>query len=275
MSEKLNVELGPVQTTLLLPLWGRAEEMKKKLPLVVDKAAAEIINKIDYDFSTIAKNIHPVTRHEWIARSIHIDTVILEFIKQHPKAAIVNIGCGLDTKFDRIDNGQIWWYDLDFPDVIELRKKLIPETERRKCIAKSFLDDSWFKDIVVNDGVLFMAAGVMYYFEEKDVKEILGKMAEAFPGGEFVADVASPIGIRAANKQVIEGSGLDERSYLKWGIMNSSEITQWNSKIQVVGEWLMYKGMKKGLSLKHKLFARMSDKYKIMYMVHLRFLGSL
>ena len=122
MVKKIKVELEKVQETLLLPLWGRAVESQKKVPGLVDRKAVEIINKIDYDFTLIAKNISWISQFSWVARSLHIDKIILEFIKNNPKATIVNIGCGLDTTFERIDNGQILFYDLDLPDVINLRK---------------------------------------------------------------------------------------------------------------------------------------------------------
>jgi len=118
MPENINIELKDVQLTLLLPLWGRAVETQKKHPKLIDNSAAEIISRLDYDFTTIASNIHPVTQHEWIARSIHIDKTIREFLVKYSKATIVNVGCGLDTTFNRVDNGSLFWYDLDLPDVI-------------------------------------------------------------------------------------------------------------------------------------------------------------
>jgi O-methyltransferase involved in polyketide biosynthesis len=271
MHENVTIDLKDVQITLLLPLWGRAVETQKKHPKLKDNSAAEIINRLDYNFTTIANNIHPVTRHEWIARSIHIDRTIQEFLVKYPKATIVNVGCGLDTTFDRVDNGSLYWYDLDLPDVIELRKKFIPEENRRKFISCSFLDESWFSELHIEENVLFMAAGVLYYFAENQVKDIFNKISGCFHGSEIVFDAASPLGIQAANKRVIQGSGLDEKSFLKWGLQSSAEIPKWNSKIEVIKEYPMYKNMMKGLSLKNKLFARMSDNYKIMYMVHLRF----
>ncbi len=271
MSNKFNIELGYVQLTLLLPLWGRAIELKKQSPALIDSKAAEIIEKIDYDFTKIANNIHPVTQFEWIARSIHIDRAIKNFLENHPCGTIVNIGCGLDTTFERVDNGKLHWYDLDFEDVIALRRKFISENERRKFIASSFLNESWFDEIYVEDSILFMAAGVFYYLEEKDLQEIFKKLIPVFPNSEMIFDAASPLGVKTANEKVIEGSGLDKRSHLKWGIQNADEILEWNNKIELVNEIPMYKNMVDGLSQENQLAAEMSDKYKIMYMIHLRF----
>lgn len=271
MTEKVSVELGDVQITLFLPLWGRYIEAAKKKPVILDKTASEIIGKVNYNFAKLSEVIHPVTQFEWIARSVHIDRTINGFLKKHPKATIINLGCGLDTTFHRADNGSLFWYDLDLPDVIELRKQFIPESERRKFISSSFLDDLWMKQLHVKDNVLFMAAGVFYYIEESKMKEFFNKIASYFPGSEIVFDAASPLGVRAANKHLIDKVGLGERSYLKWGVQTADEITKWNDKIEVVREYPIYKGMMKGLKkLKHKYMAYMSDKYKIMYMAHLR-----
>jgi O-methyltransferase involved in polyketide biosynthesis len=270
MTEKVKVDLGHVQLTLLLPLWGRSVETAKPKPKIIDNTAREIINKIDYNFSQISANIQEITQFEWIARSIHIDNTIKEFLNQYPKATIVNIGCGLDTTFDRIDNGKLFWYDLDLPDVIELRKKFIHENERRKFISCSFLDDRWFNELHIEDNILFMAAGVLYYFEENQLKEIFNKIVSSFPGSEFVFDAASTMGVKISNKKVIQSSGLNEKSYLKWGIDSASEITKWNDKIRVKRVYPMFKKMTNGLKFKSKLMAMISDHYKIMYMIHLK-----
>ncbi|MGE5621067.1 MAG: class I SAM-dependent methyltransferase [archaeon] len=271
MSEKTAVDLGSVQLTLLLPLWGRAIETKKAKPLLKDETAAEIINKIDYDFSTVAASVKDVTQFEWICRSIHIDKAIREFLEKHPRATIVNVGCGLDTTFDRVDNGSLQWYELDLPDVIELRSKFIPETSRRKFIARSFLDDSWLNEIRVEDNILLIAAGVLYYLEEESLKEIFAKIACRFPSGEFIFDAASPVGVKAANEKLLQKVGLDERSFLKWPLQNAADIQKWNIRLEFVKEFPVYKGMKKGLPLRNKIICSVADHYKMMYMVHLKF----
>ena len=105
MENSNEINLGSVQKTLLLPLWGRAIETQKPTPLLVDRKAVSIISNIPYDFTVIAKNVPPISRISWIARSIYFDKKIKEFIDIFPEATIVNIGCGLDTTFDRMDNG--------------------------------------------------------------------------------------------------------------------------------------------------------------------------
>jgi O-methyltransferase involved in polyketide biosynthesis len=271
LSNKIAIELGGVQKTLLLPLWGRAVETRKQKPLLVDNTAVEIIDKIDYDFSTIAGTMSEITRYAWIACSLHIDRTIRYFLLTHPKATIVNIGCGLDTTFSRIDNRSITWYDLDLPDVIKLRRNLIQEIGRSTCIACSFLDKSWFRQVKVEEGLLFLAAGVFYYFEEVQMKNFLNRLADMFPTSEIVFDAASPFGVKMANKRVIEAGGMDESAILKWGIETARQIQTYDKRITLLEEYPMFKGMGKGLSFRNKFGTFLSDLLNIMFIVHLQF----
>ncbi|WP_287373371.1 class I SAM-dependent methyltransferase [Prosthecochloris sp.] len=139
MAQKIKIKTGSIEETLLLPLWGRAYETQKNDPRLIDERAVEIIQRIDYDFSDIEKT-QAMSQHGWVARSLHTDRVAREFIKKHPEATIVNIGCGMDTTFSRIENETIMFYELDLPDVIELRKNFYEDGDRHKSIASSFLD---------------------------------------------------------------------------------------------------------------------------------------
>ena len=271
MNTKIDIELGPVQQTMLLPLWGRAVETQKANPMLVDNAAVEIVEKINYDFSLISKNTSPLSQLSWIARSIYIDKAVKDFLTRYPKATIVNIGCGMDTTFERVDNGLLRWYDLDLPDSIELRKKFIKETDRRKFIVSSFLDFDWFKQLAVNDNVFFIAAGVLYYFEEAQIKNSFLQLADNFSGSEIIFDASSRRGIAVANKRVIKSSGMDESSYLKWGIDRASEILKWDNRIELKEDYLMFKYFKGSFPLNIKLAMKLSDLLNIMYMVHLKF----
>ncbi len=275
MFEKMAIKLGDVQKTLLLPLWGRAVETQKPKPLLIDKKAVEIIDKIDYDFSAIANNINYITQLAWIGRSIITDRIVKRFIEQHENATIVNIGCGLDTTFERLSPAEIEkrnlaWYDLDLPDVIELRKKFIQENERRKYIVQSFLDYSWLDKLNKEDSILFIAAGVLYYFEESQVKNFFIKVAGSFPGCEIFFDAASPLGVRASNKLVIKNSGMDENAFLKWGLKNVKDIQLWDSRIKLIKKYSFFKDTRKRLPFDKKLGTYISDILKVMYMVHLK-----
>ena len=112
----------------------------KAHPMLVDKTALAIIQAVDVDFARIAKNVSEMSQIAWITGCIIIDEAIRVFLAKYPQGTIVNIGCGLDTTFERVDYGRLTWYDLDLPDVITLRLKFIQETWRRRFIAASFLN---------------------------------------------------------------------------------------------------------------------------------------
>jgi O-methyltransferase involved in polyketide biosynthesis len=270
MATATPAKLGSVQKTLLLPLWGRAVETRKPHPLLVDPTAARIIDSIDYDFSTIATNISFVSRLAWIARSLHIDRTIREFLEQHPTATIVNLGCGLDTTFERVDNRTLRWYDLDLPDVIELRSEYIQVGPRRRFIACSVLDNKWMDQLEVADSALFVAAGVLYYLEEGQVRTVLTKLADRFPSSEIVFDACSPRGLKIANKRVIRGGGMDASAQLKWGIRRAIEIEKWDRRITLLADYPIFRGLKGTLSWKEKWGTFLSDTLRIMSMVQLR-----
>jgi O-methyltransferase involved in polyketide biosynthesis len=109
----------------------------------------------------------------------------------HPRASVVDIGSGLDTAFYRVDYGSIHWYDLDLPTAIDLRRQLLPETDRVTYLAKSFLDPSWYKEVNAQNGVFMIAAGLFHYFGEAQIRQFFSLLTDSFPSGEIVFDVES------------------------------------------------------------------------------------
>lgn len=269
MPEKIAIDLGNVQKTLFLPLWGRAYESKRPRPLLVDKLAVEIMAKVDYDFSTLAQTMSPLSQLAWIMRSLCVDDAVRACLAKYPQATIVNIGCGLDTTFERVDNGTLSWYDLDLPDVIRLRRQLIPETDRRKFIAASFLEQGWLQNLRGATPVFCIAAGVFYYFAEADIRAFLGHLAETCPGSEIVFDVSSPYGVKIANRKVIQKSGLDERSFLKWGLPSARMLTTWDERIRLLHTYYYFGARARSLPLRLRLLGWLSDRLQVQYMVHL------
>ncbi len=266
--------LGSVQKTLLLPLWGRAVETRKSSPLLVDPTAAALIGRLGYDFSTIAAHIHPITRLAWIARAIHIDRTVATFLVRRPRATIVNLGCGLDTTFERVDNGQLTWVDLDLPDVIELRESLIPAGPRRRSLACSLLAPGWLEGLTADEGLILLAAGVLYYLDEKDVRVLLSRLATRLPGAELVFDVCSERGARIANKRVIEDGGMDASATLRWGVDRPWDLASWDSRIELLEAYHLFRGVRARLPWKARFGTWLADRLNIMSMVHLRFASS-
>ena len=270
MGDSSKIQLGSVQKTLLLPLWGRAIETQKQKPLLIDNKAVSVINSIPYDFTVISKNINKFIQFGWIARSLYFDEEIRAFTELYPEATIVNIGCGLDTTFDRVDNGKIQWIDLDLPDTIDLRKKYIPESDRRHFISKSVFDSSWYDSIENKSNVMFLIAGVLHYFNEFDVKRLFNDFHTFLPGVEIVFDYASKLGMKISNKRVLEKGGMDKSAYIIWGIDNVLEIEKWDSNIKVMSSMPMYHDHKKNYSIMERIGMNIADALKIMSLAHIR-----
>ena len=157
---------------------------------------------------------------------------------------MVHIGCGLDSRFERVDNGQVEWYDLDLPEVIALRRKLIGgEGERYHLLGCSALDSAWLDTVsahrlgnhpVGKRPFLFLAEGVSMYFEEAQVKWLVLTLRDRFPGAELVFDAYSPLHVWRHNLQT-STSKINLRVH--WGIWRGQEIERWGDGIRLLDEW--------------------------------------
>ena len=271
MSKDIKSSLGDVQKTLLLPLWGRAVESTKPKPKLVDETAVQILKQIDFNFSQFEGKIDDITQIGWIRRSQICDQVVKAFLTIYPAGTIVDIGCGLETIFERTDNGQLKWYDIDLPDVIAFRSQFVKENARRKFIVTSFLDEGWMDLIIVDENVLFMAAGVFYYFEEEVIKEFILLLTDRFPNSEIIFDVTSPLGVKMANKKVVESAGFDEKSHLVWGLENENDILSWDPRIEIIDTYKYFRIS--GIGIRNRLMGMLSDLLGFQYMLHLKLGG--
>jgi len=169
--------LKGVSETLLIPLWARAVETRHSPPIIKDENAVEMMGDIEYDFSKFDGRKMPQV-------SIAIRTELLDkstktFMDRHPDANVINLGCGLDTRFSRLDNGKTHWYDLDLPESIHLRRQFFNETDRYKMIAKSVFDYSWI-DMIPNGKHVLIIAEILMYFTEQEVNELMDTNGHQF-----------------------------------------------------------------------------------------------
>lgn len=270
----MEIDLKDVQKTLLLPLWGRAKLTKMGNPILSDPKAVEIVERMsECDFESIQKIFTDFFNVGWITRARMFDDTIRKFLSQQPDAVVVNLGAGLDTTFYRVDNGTLRWYDLDLPDVIEARKKIIPESDRSKCIAKSLFDPAWPGEIPSAGGnILFLAGGVLYYFTEPEVREFFKLLADRFPGGEIVLDTVTEYSMPFVNNG-LKATGHDESAFLKWGINDAKTMSQWDPRIEVLEEYPLFSrlGNKDFWDQKIIDYMAQSDKTKSSNIVHVKF----
>jgi O-methyltransferase involved in polyketide biosynthesis len=225
-----------VPETLLIPLYCRAMETQRPDGIIKDGKAVEMIQSIDYDFSRFAKS--------WMSQvGIAIRTEILDegaraFIGKHPDATVVNLGAGLCTRFTRVDNGRITWYELDLPQVIELRRKFFTETERYRFVKKSIADFSWMEQIQGerNQPILFVGEGLFMYFEEQKVKSVFIEMAKHFPHAELLFEANAPMTVGRAKRHDAL-SKAETQSEFKWGPASGAVCETWDARMRFVQEW--------------------------------------
>ena len=186
MENKHQVRLGAVQETLFIPLAARARETQRKHPVLRDPKAVELVQSIDYDAGKYSRGAGGLVT---VLRTAIIDFWVRSFLAAHPAGTVAEIGTGLNTRFERVDNGQVQWFDLDLPDTIELRRAFFADTGRRRMIAASALDEDWLPDVARSRGpYFFVADGVLVYLPEDQVMAMLARLAERFPGALLVLD---------------------------------------------------------------------------------------
>ena len=211
---KYHIEKNTVQETLVIPLYGRKMCSELYPRLYRDETALRLIGQIDYDFSGLAKGVGNTMQRfgflEAAMRQNDLAWEVRDYLRTHPKAAVVNLGCGLDATGRSCDNGTCRIYNLDFPDVIAVREKLLPAGEREENIPCDLNDTAWFGKIDASDGAVFFAAGVFYYFLKEQVQTLVQAMARAFPGGRLVFDAANRKAVRLMLKTWIRGAAIQD-----------------------------------------------------------------
>lgn len=263
--EKVKIEKNTVQETLMVPLYGRKMCSEKFSELYKDIFVEKLCARLDYDFSELEKKknsfLYEFGALEAAMRQLDIIWEIKEYLKDHPKASLVNLGCGLDETGKTCDNGLCNIVNIDFPDVISIRKQLISEHEREKNIACDLKDYSWINEIDGSNGVIFFAAGVFHYFKTKEVKTLVLKLSREYPGGCLVFDSVGKLGLKLMMKKVLKNMGISDVEGLFY-VNNPKKDLNWSEKIRVGSKCYMlgYYDMKSpNVNVFHRLLARIAD----------------
>ncbi len=230
MKTKNKIKLTPEQETLLIPLFAKAQRGN---PLFFDPMAEDILNQVDYDFTRLRvpyKTVILVCQ-----RAKKLDKVCRDFLAEHPRGIVLHLGCGLDGRFWRVDNSFIDWYDLDMQPVIDLRGQFYPPNERCHLIASSVTDLGWISTVKAGDRpVLVVAEGLLMYLDEEEVRSLILRLRETFPGCRLIADVFSRLTARFATKHPsLKRTG----ATIGWGIDDPHEIEGWAQGIHLIEEW--------------------------------------
>lgn len=274
--EKYKIKKNSVQETLIIPLYGRKLAMELYPENFRDNECMELFERIDYDFPKKNKILARVGAVMSATRQYDLASVCREYLAEHPKACVVNLGCGLDTTFRQVDNGTAKGYNIDFPDAIAVRNELLPETEREKNVACDLNDISWFERIDYNpqEGAVFFASGVFYYFKTDEVKRLLCKMAEHFSGGKLAFDATNAKGLKSMLKTWLGPSGMSNIG-VYFSLNDETELTGWSDKFSSVvrkGYLTGYRPLDKRYGAVINMVFRHLDKTKRCQIIEITFL---
>jgi O-methyltransferase involved in polyketide biosynthesis len=231
--------LSTISRSLLIPLYYRAMESQRPDGLVRDPKAVELVGRLDVDFSGVQELKDEQVNY--LLRMREFDRLARAFLAEHPAGVLVDLGCGLDTRFERLDNRQVEWYGLDLPEVIELRQELLDETPRCHFVGCSVLDFSWM-DVLRTQAdkrgqpgwsFLFLAEGMLVYLEEADIRRLVQALAVRFPGAELVCDAYSPVVVRLHPRPPAVPRP-------RWGLKDDRDVEAWAPGIRLLSQWYTF-----------------------------------
>ncbi len=276
---RYHIEKNTVQETLVIPLFGRLVCSERFPQLFSDPEARRICNSLDYDFAEKRKKMESPAglfgALEVAQRQYDLRCEVEAYLKDHPGAAVVNLGCGLDDTFSKVDNGLCRGYNLDLPDVIDVRNELLPAGEREQNLACDLNDFRWMDAIDTSRGAVFFAAGVFYYFKTEDVKKLFAAMAEHFPGAILTFDSCNERGAKLMRKTWLKEAGITDVSAF-FSLEDETELRDWSSRFASVSAKSYMRGYRdiyKDVGLFHKLMIRFCDSLVNMKIVKIVFRG--
>ena len=277
---KYKIEKNTVQETLVIPLYSRKLCTELYPNLFQDETAVRLIDQIDYDFSETEKKSRSLMQRfgslEVAMRQNDLAFEVRDYLKSHPNAAVVNLGCGLDCTGRSCDNGRCKIYNLDFPNVITVRNELLPAGDWEQNIPCDLNDTAWFSQIDASNGAVFFASGVFYYFLTEQVKALVQAMADAFPGGVLVFDAANQTAVKMIAKTWLKSAKIQDVGAYFAVSDAPREIGAWDSRLQVTsrGYMLGYNDLKDpSVSGFFRFLARVGDGMMKMQIVRIKFVG--
>lgn len=234
------IQFTKEKETMLITLSGRAIQSQWKNPILRDPWAEEAMRHIDYDLSThltgvaswnIWKDIGPTII---ATRAATFDLLTTRFLADHPDATVLHGGCGMDSRVFRVNPpASVQWFDVDYPDVIDLRRHLFPERGAAYHLIGVPLDDVYWLDEVPRDRPgLLVAEGVLHYVSEADVQALLNAVIAHFPSGQMIFDICNSLIVKRAGSNV-GGTG----ATYKWGLDDPQNIRQLEPKLELIKEY--------------------------------------
>ena len=255
------IEMTGVPETMIQTLYARAMESEREGHLIYDKKAMEIVKEMDYDFTKAKEDA--MMRNGVVARTIVLDELVQNYVTAHPNAVVINIACGLDTRFYRVDNGKLRWFNLDLPVTIEVRKKFLEETGRVSVLPYSAMDEAWAEEVhktlseeekadkkdkengKANEKetrlTLVIMEGLTMYLSLEEVRKIFEIIRNHFTDATVLVETMSPFVVKHIKEKSIEAS----KAKFTWGIKNGRTLAKELPGFEAVKDISLVEGMKK------------------------------
>lgn len=232
-------DITGVPETMIQTLYARAKESKKPDHKIYDEKAIDIVSQMDYDFSKADKDF--AMSSGVISRTIILDKYVSNYISKNPDAVVINIACGMDTRFYRVDNGKIRWFNIDLPMTINIRNRFLSEPDRVVTIAKSAMDSTWADDVGSTDSpVLVIIEGFSMYLSEQDIKQMLNIIGSNYRNVTLLMEIMSPAVVKKIKEKSIDASN----AKFTWGIRSGKELESYGKGFRFVRDISLTEGMK-------------------------------
>jgi O-methyltransferase involved in polyketide biosynthesis len=217
--------------TALITLYGKARQSASADPILPDPWAEEAISRIDYDFSKL--KVREYESRIIAIRSTEFDVLTSRFLAEQPEATVVHLGCGLDSRVFRVNPPDtVRWYDIDFPEVVDLRRRLYPERPGYTMIGSSVAELDWLDAVPGDRPAIVVAEGLTMYLSEETVRRLLNGLTGRFPSGRIAFDAWNTLSLRGAKRHGIKGTG----ATFGWAIDDPSSIATLDEHLVLVQE---------------------------------------
>ncbi len=234
-----------IPEAMLRTLYARAKESKRPGAYIKDETAENIIAQLDYDFSEMEKSV--VMGRGAIAKTLLFDKMVKEYIGKHPDATIINLACGADSRFYRVDNGRIRWYGLDLEETVAICQKMMPSSERLFYIDKSAMDETWGADVEIPEpgaeepSVLVIAESLSMYLTKQDVQKIFKIIRNRFTNVDVMMEIVMPYVVEHAT----EGRGAGNHPKYTFGAKSGKKLAEMLYDFKCVKEVSLLAGLRK------------------------------
>jgi O-methyltransferase involved in polyketide biosynthesis len=233
------IQFTKEKETMLMTLSGRATQSQWKNPILRDPWAEEAMRHIDYDMSKTLTGVSSWSMWKDIGctiiatRAATFDQLTSRFLADHPDAVVLQVGCGMDSRVFRVNPpASVEWFDVDFPDVIDLRRQLFPQRAGYHPIGAPLEDLRWLDEVPRGRPGLLIAEGVLHYLSEPEVKALLNAVVRRFPGGQMIFDICNSMIVKRAGANV-GGTG----ATYKWGLDDPQDIRRLEPQLELIKEY--------------------------------------